>query len=265
MSRLRAVPFGVVLPARLDRLVARVAPSWAGERPPAAGGAGARLLRPLLPLVVLAVVVQSVAHAVNVAVFDLSVTRFSADADTSLVGWLGTLTTGLVGWGALQLALVRPRLRGALVALALLCLFLSFDDMTAVHEDVAELALRWDFYAHAGYNLWPAVYLPLLTVTGWLLARTARGFDASARNAVLVGLVCLVAAVVLEFSAPLLYAAGSDRGQPLYESEVLVEEALETLGWAFIALGIWAGALDHLLSGDRSDVPRRSGLQEAER
>lgn len=205
-------------------------------------------MRPAELLLVLAVIIQSAAHIVNVAFFDLAVMRLNADHDDSLVGWLGTITTFLVAWGALQLAVLRPLLRRPLSALAAICAFLSLDDMVAIHEIVARLALRFQPYEHAGYNLWPAVYLPLLVVTGWLLARTARVLDVSARNAILAGLVCLVAAVALEFSAPILYAAGSDHGLWLYEAEVIAEEALETLGWGYIALGVWAGALDFLLS-----------------
>ena len=126
--------------------------------------------------------------------------------------------------------------------------------MLALHEIVARLALPRQPYAHAGYNLWPLVYLPLMTATGRLLARTAHALDSSARNSILAGLVCRVGAVALEFAAPLLYALGSGHGQLLYESEVLLEEALETLGWGSIALGLWAGVVDVLLSPEMPPV-----------
>lgn len=239
--------FAPPLPGVVDALLRRMAPPWPDQSPGSAAGFGARFLRPLTVLLAVAVLGQSSGHALDVG-FGLGISRINADDDNSVAGWLGTTTTLLVAWGAVHTALLRPALRLPLGLLAALCASLSLDDMLALHEIVARLALPWQPYAHAGYNLWPLVYLPLMTATAWLLARTARALDPSARNAILGGLMCLVGAVALEFAAPLLYAVGSGHGQWLYESEVLVEEALETLGWGSIALGLWAGVLDVLLS-----------------
>lgn len=247
--------FALPLPARVDALVLRVAPAWRQQSPGSAAGSGAQFLRPAAVLLAVAVLVQSVGHALDVGL-GLGISRINADDDNSVTGWLGTITTGLVAWGALHTALLRPRLRVPLGGLAAICAFLSLDDMLALHEIVARLALPWQPYAHAGYNLWPLVYLPLMTATAWLLARTARVLDSSARNSILAGLVCLVAAIALEFIAPLLFAVGSGHGQFLYESEVLLEEALETLGWGSIALGLWAGVVDVLLSPEMPPVSR---------
>ncbi len=121
-----------------------------------------------------------------------------------------------------------------------------------LHELVGAAGSRLPgLWEHARYDVWPLVYLPVITATGWLLARTARLVDPRARNAVFAGLVCLVVAVGLESIAPVLFALGSGNGQPLYETEVVVEEALETLGWGSIALGLWAGVVD-LLGADAS-------------
>lgn len=204
-------------------------------------------------LLAVAVLVQSVGHALDVGL-GLGISRINADDDNSVTGWLGTIATGLVAWGALRTALLRPRLRVPLGGLTAIGAFLSLDDMLALHEIVARLALPWQPYAHAGYNLWPLVYLPLMTPAGWLSARPARALDSSARNSILAGLVCLVAAIALEFIAPLLFAVGSGHGQFLYESEVLLEEALETLGWGSIALGLRAGVVDFLLSPEMPPV-----------
>jgi hypothetical protein len=224
--------------------------AWAAAplTPPSTAGAGIRLLRPAAVLLLVAASAQSLLHVVDVAFFELSIDRFNADHDGSIAGWLGTTTTALAAWGALLLALLLPAVRRPAGALAMLCGFLSLDDMLALHEVVARIALRLPLYDHSGYNLWVAVYLPLLCYLGWLLLRTARSVDPTTGRVIAAGLFCLAVAVVLESSAPALFALGSDHGQPLYESEVVIEEFLETSGWGLIALGLSAVVLDLLLA-----------------
>lgn len=244
-----------LLPGRLDDLASRYAPAW----PDGAGGAGGaagrglRLLRPFLALLVAATLVQSLLHVVDVTVFDLRVQRINADADLSLDGWMGTLTTGLTAWGALLLALLVPRARVALGVLAALTAYLSLDDMLSLHEAVAHALSHRQQYAHMGYDVWPLVYFPLMCGVGWLLLRTARSGDVRTGRLLVGGLACLAVAVGLEALAPALFAAGSGHGQPLYESEVVVEEALELLGWGSMAVAMSALALDVLLHGEGAD------------
>lgn len=254
-----------LLPRRVDPLARRFAPAWRDGRLDAAdaAGAGVRLLRPALWLLAAAVVVQSVLHVVNVAVFDLSIDHINADFDISIDGWMGTLSTGLAAWAALQLALLSPSLRRPLIALALLCAYLSVDDMLALHEALAvALAAVFPMYERVGYTLWPTVYLPMLGLVGWLLLRTARSIDIKAGRLVVLGLCFLVVAVALEATAPVLYALGSGHGAPLYELEVTLEEALELSGWGCIALGLAAAVVDLLLAraGELTkDLPGPSG------
>ena len=260
MRRL-AGPFAFPLPSWLDRLVLRIAPAWRDDLATAAPGRGSPLMQRVVPLLLLAVLVQSVAHVVDVFAFNQSIERLDADRDGSLVGWLGTVSTATAAFAALFYALLRPPLRLPMLSLGTLLAFLSLDDALALHELVARLAVRLRLYEHAGYDLWPLVYLPLMGVTGWLLARTARSLDTTASRALLSGLVCLVIAVGLESLAPVLFALGSGHGQPLYEAEVLVEEALETFGWGSIALGLWAGVVDLLCSGAPGTAPNRAASQ----
>jgi hypothetical protein len=235
-----------ILPSALDGLAARFAPAWpvraldAG----AATGRGLQLLRPLLWFLVAAAIAQSVLHIADLTVLDVDRGLFSADEDESVVGWLGTITTGLTAWAALLLVLLAPRARTGLLVLAALCGYLSLDDMLQLHEIVAHLALRNPLFAHSGYDLWTAVYLPMLCVLGWLMLRTARSIDVRAGRLVVVGLAALATAVVLEALVPVLFALGSDHGQPLYETEVVIEEALELLGWGLMAIGLTAAVLD---------------------
>lgn len=239
-----------LLPGVLDALLVRIAPSWSSRQLDAGptGGTGRRLLRPLLWLLVAAAVAQSALHLLDLAVFDLRLDRINADKDGSVAGWLGTVTTWSAACGALGLALLAPDLRRPLLLLAGLCAFLSLDDMVVLHEIVANLALRFEAYGHDGYTLWPMVYFPLLCTVGWLLMRTARSVETGTGRFPAAGLCCLATAVLLEASAPVLYALGSDHGKPLYESEVTLEEALETLGWGFIAFGLLAAVVDLLVA-----------------
>ena len=239
-----------LLPAPLDRLAGAVAPPWRPGALSSGGlaGSGARLLRPALWLLVAAAAVQSLLHLVDLAVFDLRLDRINADKDASVAGWLGTVTTWSTALGALLLALLARAVRAPMLALAGLCGFLSLDDMVVLHEIVANVAQRFDAYGHDGYTFWPLVYFPLMCVVGWLLLRTARSVDVGTGRFLVAGLACLVSAVALEATAPVLYALGSDHGQPLYELEVTVEEALETLGWGAIALGLLSVTVDLLLA-----------------
>ena len=245
-----------LLPARLDEVARRWAPALAtggvtdgtvGPTGPA-DESGRRLLRPLLWVLLLAVVGQSVLHVVDVWAFEGRITRLHADEDLSVAGWLGTITTWSVACGAALLALLVRPARGPLLLTAGIAAFLSFDDMVVVHELVARMAKRFDLFPHDGYLLWPLVYLPLMVVLGWLLLRVARTFDVGNGRFLVAGLTCLVVAVGLEASAPVLFALGTDHNQPLYESEVLLEEALETLGWGAIAFGLLASVVDVLLT-----------------
>lgn len=239
-----------LLPPRLDRVARRVAPAWPSDELAGRGtaGTGRRLLRPLLVVLAVATVVQSGLHVVDVAVFDLRVDRWNADHDGSVAGWLGTVLTWSVAGAALLLAVLAPGVRTPMAVLSGLCAFLSLDDMLQLHEVVARVALRSDTFAHSGYTFWPLVYLPLLCVIGWLVLRSARSLDVPTGRHLVAGLACLAAAVLLEATAPVLYALGSDHGQPLYETEVTLEEALETFGWGLIAVGLVAAVVD-LLAG----------------
>jgi hypothetical protein len=243
-------PGSRLLPGPWDTLARRVAPRWpssALDTGPAAGS-GRRLLRPALWLLLAAAALQSVLHIANLVLFDQQIERFNANWDGSVTGWLGTITTWSAAGAALLLALLVRAVRTPLLLLAGLCAFLSLDDMLVLHEVVARMALSWQFYGHGGYTFWPLVYLPLLGLVGWLVLRTARSIDTGTARYMVAGLACLAAAVVLEASAPVLYALGSDRGQPLYEFEVTIEEALETVGWGVLALGLVAACVDVLLA-----------------
>lgn len=239
-----------LLPPPLDGVARRAAPAWSSSdlASPGTAGTGRRLLRPLLWVLAVATAVQSGLHVVDVVVFDLRIDRFNADHDGSLAGWLGTVLTWCVAGAALLLSVLAPGVRTPMAVLAGLCAFLSLDDMLQLHEVVARVALRFDTFGHSGYTLWPLVYLPLLCVIGWLLLRSARSMDVLTGRYLVAGLACLATAVLLEATAPVLYALGSDHGQPLYESEVTLEEALETFGWGLIAYGLMAAVVDLLLA-----------------
>ena len=250
MTRARqAAPDTTLLPSSLDPLVRLVAPPWRSQALSSpADGTGRRVLRPLLWVLAAAVVLQTVLHLFNVVVLDLRVDRINADKDSSVVGWLGTVTTWSVAGGAAVLALLTPDGRRPLLLIAGICAFLSLDDMVVLHEIVGKFGAGLDLFPHDGYVAWPVVYLPLMGLLAWLLLRTARSVDVGNGRFIVVGLTCLVVAIGLEATAPVWFALGSDHGGLLYESEVTIEEALETTGWGTIAFGLLAMVVDVLLA-----------------
>ena len=81
------------------------------------------------------------------------------------------------------------------------------------------------------------------TLASWVAVRTT----GVARTCLLVGLVLLV----LDVKAPFVYdqlmnAVGQpalSRGDFLYELGVVLDEAMELMGWVLVAIGLWDAAL----------------------
>lgn len=204
------------------------------------------------------VVLQSVLHLVDAAVFDLQIARLDADSDKSVWSWLGSASELTAAFGAALLLLGVPGRRRSLIFLTLVLGFFSMDDTVRIHEGLGNLGL----FASTGLSarvLWPLIYAPLLVLTCTQLWRTSGAMVERCRYAVRGGLVMLAVAVVLEFFAStLIIKAGAGRvaddtrvGSMLYELEVVVEEALELGGWLLIAAGLVATGLDVLIKRAR--------------
>jgi len=131
--------------------------------------------------------------------------------------------------------------RGLYGALALSAAFLSLDDLTALHERLAGLAVRilrlsdaWDSV------LWPAFYAPLMLAIVLILERVTRNRPADIRWQAGVGVALLGAAVALEVvSAPW----STTEWSLVHTIEGGFEEAAEQAGWTLLASAVMANAL----------------------
>ena len=225
---------------------------WAGaaEAGPVADAAHAAL-RVCMPLAVLAAVVQGVVHLVNVLGFDGRSGMLNADADQGVFTWASASSTFAAGLGAAMLAaLVRER-RMHLLLLAVLLAGFSLDDAVAFHERISVGAIGP--IEHGGRILWPAVTMPLLALVFVLMACVGAAAPRALRRALGASLVMLVLAVGLEVGSSLLFEVGSDHGEPLYESEVAVEEGLELAAWMLAAGALAAGVI--LVAAGRGGPP----------
>ncbi|HWH13910.1 MAG TPA: hypothetical protein VNT51_04135 [Miltoncostaeaceae bacterium] len=216
----------------------------------------------LARLEVVAVVIaaaQGFLHLLHIYVLDYAVPELNADADASIAGWIGTAGTGAAALAAGWLALTMTRRRAPLAVLAVVLAYLSVDDMLALHERITVSDGTVGPIEHAARLLWPLLYLPVLAlafVVMWFLVDNA---PRSIMGTLRAGLLMLVAAVLLEAASPLIFMAGFDHGYLVYESEVVLEEGLESAGWILVA-----GALVAVISTTEPPAGRgrnpRSGM-----
>ncbi|ROR92230.1 hypothetical protein [Nocardioides aurantiacus] len=246
----------------IDRILAaagRVLGSWApdlGHDLPEPSGA-ARLRRFGVPLVLLAVLVQSAVHLVNLVVFDLGIDLLNLDIDGGVFSWASVVVTFAVAFQLLVLAAQATRRAALLVAVAGAVAFLSLDDSVQLHERVSEWKTQLGPIAHFSRTFWPLVYLPLLAFVLLVLLALATRMRRAEGRLVVAALLGLGAAVLLEMASPALFALGFDHGQIGYEWEAVVEEGLELGGWALIALALAAASLV-ARSGPASPSPGRA-------
>ncbi len=207
----------------------------------AAVDAAGRLLRAAMPIAALSAVVQAVVHLVNVLGYDGRAEMLNADIDGGVFTWASSAATFSAAFGAMMLAILVRSRRAALGFLAaVLCLF-SMDDAVALHERISIGAIGP--IEHGGRLLWPLVTMPLLAAAFLMLLGVAVAAPPSVRTALGVALALLVAAVALEVTSPLIFEAGSDHGEGLYEAEVAVEEGLELSAWLLASGALGAGAM----------------------
>ena len=216
----------------------------------------------VLRLALVLVVAQTVLHLVSALVFDLRIDRLNADLDSSVWGWTGVVSQFAAALGAGLLALQTRRHRRALVFLAAALAFLSMDDAVQVHERLGGLMTVLGPLSELNRVTWPIIYAPLMLTVFLVLWRVGGAVTARARALVRGGLVALGLAVVLEFVSPLLLQIGSWRGDPLYELEVVLEEAGELGGWLVVAAALLSTGLDVALRQATADAPA-SGLPDA--
>ena len=199
-----------------------------------------RIVRVGVVLTVLAVLVQSAVHLVNLVAFDLEVRLLNVDADSSVFTFASVVATSLAAAMAALLAALRPRQAVLLLGLAAALAFLSLDDAARIHERVSELKTELGPITHFSRIFWPLVYFPLLAAVVVGLLAVARGMRPALRRLLVIGLGLLAAAIFLEMASPLLFELGYDHGDLGYELEAVIEEGAELGGWMLIALALAA-------------------------
>jgi len=180
-----------------------------------------------------------VLHLVNA--FTLDHPLLDANREGTVWTWASVVATFTVAVGAGLRFIGVSTERGLYGALALSAAFLSLDDLTALHERLAGLAVRilrlsdaWDSV------LWPAFYAPLMLAIVLILERVTRNRPADIRWQAGVGVALLGAAVALEVvSAPW----STTEWSLVHTIEGGFEEAAEQAGWTLLASAVMANAL----------------------
>jgi hypothetical protein len=197
------------------------------------GGEVRRVLRIGVALVALSVVAQTAGHLTNLVFLDREIDALDIKSERSLWTWASTAAAAIAAAALGLVAIVRRTMTLRLFTLAGLLAFLSADDMVALHEqiDVPQLGP----VPHASRLVWPLIWSPILGLTLLLLLLLGRSAMPPIRRVLLIGLACLVTAIALEVTSPVLFAAGMGTGTPVFEAEEIVEENLELLGIGLIA------------------------------
>jgi hypothetical protein len=208
---------------------------------------------------VIAAAAQSVFHLANAWLLDYRFTALKADSDAGFAAWAGSTATFACACAAAALRRLGPRPHGGLALVALVLLFFSLDDIIVVHENLADLAVGLlDLGEWAGPLAWPLMYSPIMGLAFVALWRL--GAADYCRPWVRRGLTLLAAAVALEGFSAAIPGLRAPLGETVLVLEVALEEALELLGWAWIAIGLWARVARRLALAAVDDAPHRAGL-----
>lgn len=201
-----------------------------------------RILRAGLVASLAAASIQTLCHVADVALFERRFVLLDADHDQSAFAWASVSATAAAALAAALLAAVRARWR--FVVLAALLAFLSLDDLIQIHERIGELddALGLPHALQFRRLVWVIVFLPLLAAVAVLLWRTAAEAPPRTGSVVRGGVIVLAAAVALEAATPVLFQFNWGQDSIPYETEVVLEEGAELLGWIWIASGLAAYA-----------------------
>jgi len=257
-----------------DRLVGRWPQNALAPEEPDAGTLSAepsKVFRGIVAVAVVMVVLQTLLHLVDAAVFDLRIDRLDADRDASVWSWAGSAAELTSALGAALLLVAAPARYRAIAFLALVFVFLSMDDTVQVHERLSHVLDRFGTPIPRRM-VWPIIYAPLMLAAYVLLWRLSGAMVDLCRRAVRAGLVMLGLSIVLEFAvSTLLIRAGYHRtnedtrtGSMVYELEVVVEEALELAGWLLIGAALLATALEVLIRRVRRETARGARGQRAD-
>jgi hypothetical protein len=200
---------------------------------------------------------QGVAHGLNAALLDHSVSLLDAGYDHSVFGWSGEAATFAGVPAALLLSQLRPARRRLFLLLAATLCFLSLDDAVFIHERIGELDTHLGLGDSGGRLVWPVVYLPLLAGTLAMLLAAAREVGGQPSTVLMAGVGLLGAAVVLEVVSYALVRLGYGFRDWPFVIEILVEEGAELAGWILCAGALTAAAVGSVRLEPSVDERRR--------
>jgi hypothetical protein len=228
----------------LNRLETLVAPRTVAEARTEA--VAEQVITVGVALSIVGVLVQTGLHLTDIVVFERGVDAFDADEDYSASSWASIAATFTAATGALLAGLVLGR--RFFFGLAALFAFLSLDDFMRIHERVGELGtvVGIDKEVELGRAIWPVLMLPLLVVGAVLLWLAAKQFQGRVAWLLRAGLVLLACGIVLEAASSGLFQLGYGHRTWPYETEVLLEEAAELVGWVWIATALMAAVCSTL-------------------
>jgi hypothetical protein len=206
----------------------------------------------------IAVAGQTVAHLTNAFFLDYEIRNMDADADGNALSWAASVAIFAAALGAFLFSLFPSVPTRRFVALSAVFVFFSLDEVAAIHENLASVAVRGlDVPSSVGRAGWPILYVPLLVYVVFSLWRLAASAPNRIRSAILLALGLLAFAVVAESIATLWW---SEDSRPLLDDlEVAVEEGAELGGWIFVATAFAAILFDCLARAGELLLPRANG------
>jgi hypothetical protein len=187
---------------------------------------------------------QSIAHILAAGPFGTVGSIVDLDRSNGIPDIVSTGAIAIAGIGAVALAW-RSRRRERLSAAAVVaCLgVIAVDDVVGVDKDAKAVAA--------------------LAVTGVAIvaaaALAARDGRSGRRSAVMLtaGLAALVATLVVGQLPEIEQWFDRERGDPVFELQIIAKQDLELAGWALIALGLWNRALAATENRPGSPAPGR--------
>jgi hypothetical protein len=174
------------------------------------------------------------------------VQRFSVDREMTVPAWLSTVLLFVIAqalWALARLSAHSARRRWSKHerALAAIFVYLSIDELTAIHEQA--IAPMQDAFGLEGALAfgWVLIAVPLVAVLALLMARYLRALPADVRPWFLLsGVLYVGGAAGVEMLGGLLWSSG-DADTSAYVVVTAVEEGLE-----MAALVLFLGAITRL-------------------
>jgi hypothetical protein len=213
----------------------------------------ARVFRALIAVDVLIVSIYVLDHALDIVPHPYK-RLVDIDAELSVAAWFSSIQLFALG---VSFALIRGSrvtggIRRLMFVLAILAVFLSMDEMLALHEQLSMSFRRteWMPTFKGGHGAWVYVYGVIALLLGvWLLRDFLEMYDTYPRSSRII----LAGAFVSWTGAVGVEIIGyewlrEDRGSALYEASVILEELMELAGCSVALYGAM------LLLSSRIDV-----------